>query len=120
MISLDTYGATSSNSVRPETMYDWLKLVQKQISLNVKSFWLDNSGEKISFHQKFGNLISRLSLLHLVPRNKMVKLNVPFQNSLEKQDPCSMQLESLSHSERDYGKTIQTYLENIIVKEKDQ
>jgi hypothetical protein len=35
----------------PETMLDWLKLVQKEINLNVKSMRLDNSYENKFFHQ---------------------------------------------------------------------
>jgi transposase InsO family protein len=32
-------------------MFDWLKLVQKEIKLNFKIIRLDNSGETRSFHQ---------------------------------------------------------------------
>jgi hypothetical protein len=35
----------------PDTMIYWLKLVQKEIKLNIKSIRLDNSGENKSFHQ---------------------------------------------------------------------
>jgi transposase InsO family protein len=35
----------------PDTLIDWLKLVQKEIKLNVKSICLDNYGENKSFHQ---------------------------------------------------------------------
>jgi transposase InsO family protein len=33
------------------SMFDWLQLENKEISLNVKSIRLDNSGENKSFHQ---------------------------------------------------------------------
>jgi transposase InsO family protein len=33
-------------------MFDWLQLVNKEISLDVKCIRLDNSGENKSFHQK--------------------------------------------------------------------
>jgi hypothetical protein len=36
----------------PESMFDWLQLVKKDISLDVKCIRLDNSGENKYFHQK--------------------------------------------------------------------
>jgi hypothetical protein len=60
----------------PDTMLDWLKLVQKEINLNGKSIRLDNSGENKSFHQMIikseFNIKFEFSLLHLAPHNKMV------------------------------------------------
>jgi transposase InsO family protein len=35
----------------PDSMFGWLQLVKKEISLDVKCIRLDNSGENNSFHQ---------------------------------------------------------------------
>jgi transposase InsO family protein len=40
-----------AKSELPEKTYDWMKLVQQEIFLNVNRSRLDNSGESISFHQ---------------------------------------------------------------------
>jgi hypothetical protein len=51
-IDISSFQNTSYGGANlPDTMLDWLKLVQKEISLNVKSIQLDNSGENRSFHQ---------------------------------------------------------------------
>jgi hypothetical protein len=79
----------------PETMYDWLKLVQKEISLNAKTFRLDNSGEDKSFHQLI--LRSEFNIIFDftapgTPQQKG-KLEHAFATHLVNTDPCSMQLE---------------------------
>jgi hypothetical protein len=71
----------------PDTIIYWLKLVQKEIKLNVKSICLDNSGENRFFHQLIIK-ISSLSSLHLTPHNKMVMWSAPLQHYLVKQDLC--------------------------------
>jgi hypothetical protein len=50
-----------SKSDIPETTYAWLMLIKKDISLNVKSFRLDNSGANNSFHEL--TLISEFKIM---------------------------------------------------------
>jgi hypothetical protein len=75
-------------------MFDWLQLVMKEISLDVKCIRLDNSGENL-FIKKFKDqtTTSNLKLLHLAHRNKMVKLNVHLQHFRVKLDLRSTQLD---------------------------
>jgi hypothetical protein len=90
-----------AKSELPASMFDWLLLVKKEISIsqektNVSIKWFKNQ-----------TTTSNLNSLHLAHHNKMEKLNVHLQYSIVKPGICSTQVDLLRLSDMDFGQAAQ-------------
>jgi hypothetical protein len=79
----------------PDSMFDWLQLVKKEIFLDVKCISLDNSGENYSYHDKVKRSNYNIKFEFTAPahHNKMEKWNVHLQQYMAKVDLCLTQLD---------------------------